>query len=463
MPTIGLSMIVKNAEADLRPCLESVRGVVDQIVIADTGSTDNTVAVAKEFGAIVVFHPWSDHYAEARNIALKPVTTDWVLVLDADEELSREAASSIRQLLERAESDEKVGGYSLPIRSYMHNPLGSVLGAIARENTDNVERARGARSHAEHRLCRLFRRHPEIYFSGRVHEGVELQIYNAGYTCLPAELRILHYGHLAEETGYRKKHEYYRKILRMAVEETPHYPHLWIQLALVERKYFDNIDGALECARKAVALSPEEYEGWHMIAGFESMRQHHAPAIEALKHLPDTGEWGITKGWSLGDLFFNLGRFKEARTMYAAALDRIAKSRKTFPAEFTSSIESRLGYTEVQLGMYKVGFRKLHQAVHHEPMVLENHNRLMRAYVLTKNDSAAADVAEATLQHILSEKLFARAATLRFRLGEFDRAAKLLRAGLQLFPQSENLQSMQRQLELNGAASVPRPEASGTA
>jgi glycosyltransferase involved in cell wall biosynthesis len=68
----------------------SVRGLVDQIIIADTGSTDNMIAVR-----VSVACPWTDHYAEARNIALAPMTTDWVLVLDADEELPDETRHGI--------------------------------------------------------------------------------------------------------------------------------------------------------------------------------------------------------------------------------------------------------------------------------------------------------------------------------------------------------------------------------
>src|ERR1700689_1973012 len=92
-------MIVRNAENDLRPCLESARPLVDQIVVIDTGSTDRTQEIAAEFGATVVSFPWTDHFADARNAALAPITTDWVLVLDADEELAPEAFDAIPILL----------------------------------------------------------------------------------------------------------------------------------------------------------------------------------------------------------------------------------------------------------------------------------------------------------------------------------------------------------------------------
>src|SRR5580692_4138546 len=115
MPTIGLSMIVKNAETDLRPCLTSVRELVDQIVICDTGSTDGTIGVAHELGATVITSPWTDHYADARNVALAPMTTDWVLVLDADEELPHATRRGIPRLLKKSAG---IAGYTVTFRNY---------------------------------------------------------------------------------------------------------------------------------------------------------------------------------------------------------------------------------------------------------------------------------------------------------------------------------------------------------
>src|SRR5271154_6187248 len=69
MPKIARSMIVRDSAATLRACLESVRGVADEIVIADTGSTDDTLAIAREFGARTIEIPWENDFAGARNHA----------------------------------------------------------------------------------------------------------------------------------------------------------------------------------------------------------------------------------------------------------------------------------------------------------------------------------------------------------------------------------------------------------
>lgn len=440
MPTIGLSMIVKNGGEDLRHCLKSVCAIVDQIVIADTGSTDDTVAIAEESGATVVPCAWNDHYAEARNVALAAMTTDWVLVLDADEELSPEAAAALPGLV--AETPESVAGYQLTIRNYANEVFASVVGSLGHRNTDTYERAKGARTYSEHTICRLFRRHAEIYFSGRLHEAVEMQIIRAGFQCLISELLILHYGTLAEKASYEKKQHRYYRMLRMAVEETPELPHLWVQLAITERTTYDNLDAAIVCARRAVALSPREYDAWSLLAGCLGEKKRHEEAIEALAHLPESGDWGITRAWAMGDHLHDLGRFKEARSMYGLAYERAKKSVKPLPQEFLTTIESRIGYTEVRLGMRTVGFRKLLRARDATPMVLSNHERLMKAYVAVQDDRRAAEAAEAVLQYWTSEQLYARAAALMLRVQERERACRLIEAGMRRFPGSESLKKL---------------------
>ena len=78
---LSLSMIVRNEEARLAGCLESVRGFVDEMVLVDTGSNDGTIAIAEAAGARVEQIPWPGDFAPARNTALEFLTGDWVLVL----------------------------------------------------------------------------------------------------------------------------------------------------------------------------------------------------------------------------------------------------------------------------------------------------------------------------------------------------------------------------------------------
>ncbi|MFG0216248.1 glycosyltransferase family 2 protein, partial [Brevibacillus porteri] len=82
-PKISLCMIVKNEEECLHKCLDSVKDLVDEMIIVDTGSTDKTVEIGKSFGAVVHSYEWQDNFAEARNFGLEKATGDWILWMDA--------------------------------------------------------------------------------------------------------------------------------------------------------------------------------------------------------------------------------------------------------------------------------------------------------------------------------------------------------------------------------------------
>src|SRR5689334_10382353 len=107
MPTLALSMIVKNAAADLAECLASAAGIVNEMVVADTGSDDDSVAIARAAGAKTISIPWENDFAKARNLSLEQVTSDWVLMIDADERLDPGAARKLPSLL----ANRGVAGY----------------------------------------------------------------------------------------------------------------------------------------------------------------------------------------------------------------------------------------------------------------------------------------------------------------------------------------------------------------
>jgi glycosyltransferase involved in cell wall biosynthesis len=98
VPTISLCMICKNEEATLGRCLDTVRGLVDEIVVVDTGSTDETKQVAARYGCKVYDFEWMDDFAAARNYAFSKATCDFILWLDADDILLPEDQQRFAQL-----------------------------------------------------------------------------------------------------------------------------------------------------------------------------------------------------------------------------------------------------------------------------------------------------------------------------------------------------------------------------
>lgn len=99
LPTISVAMIVKNEQALLGRALKSVRDA-DEIIVCDTGSTDGTVAIARQFTKkVYTDYKWQDHFADARNHSLSKCTKEWILILDADEYMSAGAIAEIKKRL----------------------------------------------------------------------------------------------------------------------------------------------------------------------------------------------------------------------------------------------------------------------------------------------------------------------------------------------------------------------------
>ena len=82
---VSACLIVKDEEKFLSKCLTSLRDLVDEVVIGDTGSTDKSVQIAREHGTLVFEIPWKDNFAAARNAVIDRARGQWVLTIDADE------------------------------------------------------------------------------------------------------------------------------------------------------------------------------------------------------------------------------------------------------------------------------------------------------------------------------------------------------------------------------------------
>jgi tetratricopeptide (TPR) repeat protein len=435
LPTVGLSMIVKNGGKDLRPCLESVRSLVSQIVIADTGSTDDTLAIAAEFGAEVVPCAWNDHFADARNAALAPMTTDWVLVLDADEELAPDAPPSLLRLIEQA--PEEMGGCQVPIRNYNPEPYTLTLGNMSRRNTDTHERAKPALSHTEHRMTRLFRRRPEIRFVNRVHEQVDARILEAGMKLAVADFRILHFGNLRPSAG---KRTYYRKLGRQKISDNPNDEMAWFE-AGGEEFTAKNYARALRYLEKSWKLKPATGTAY-LIAQIHRLEGRFTEALAALERISAEGAAGISRFSLEGEVLEGMGKPSDAENAYQEALRLCVQSGGEDELSVQTLIESRLGMVEVLLGRAQDGIPRLEAAIAKLPSVVDLHDRLVKAWLVCRRDDKAAEAQERLIGYWADETSIARAAVLRLKSGNPARANAILRKGLELLPDSKKFRAL---------------------
>lgn len=198
-PLLSLIMITKNNEADLDRCLSSVKGLVDEIIIVDTGSTDKTKEIAEKYTYKVFDYKWINDFSAAKNYALSFAKGKWVINLDADESLSPGDHKIILDMIKNAPIE--VGGFSLIQRNYTNN-LGQ-FGLVSTKDDEYTE-SRVATGFVPRRVVRIFRSDKKIFFEGVVHDSVEKSILRSRMveeTSIP----IHHYGMLTRDNKERTK------------------------------------------------------------------------------------------------------------------------------------------------------------------------------------------------------------------------------------------------------------------
>ena len=427
MRNLSLCMIVRDAQADLPACLESVRGIADELVVADTGSRDATTAVAKQYGARVFSIPWEDDFARARNQSLEQVHTDWVLVLDADEQLGPDAACAIPPLLQQKE----IAGYLVTIRNYVLNCNERLWDRPAQPNHSGLPASRNFPAYVEHENVRLFRRHPDIYFVGRVHETVGSRILSNGMKLARAGFLIHHFGMAASQEIRDRKNRLYRELGRLKVQEMPDNAQAHFELGLVELDNFHNNEEALACFERAWSLDPNLAVAWFFGAVAQGRLGRPAEALECVRRARSLGHSPTLAAELEGDAHYNLRHFDAAILCYQQALREASDS---------ASVESKLGLAEARAGLVQAGLVRLRRAIERQPELPELHDRLIVTNVWLGRLEQAAVAAERKLEAVEPHPdQFLRAASIRARMGQNERAAGLLRRGLGLFPQAERL------------------------
>lgn len=202
---LSLCMIVKNEELYLPRCLKSIAGVVDEIIVVDTGSTDRTVEIAVSMGAKVKNIEWKNNFSEARNTSLEMAAGEWIIFLDADEELAAESRQALRELIENTGwKAPGVEGYFVKIINY--------IGSEGRVET------------CPDLVFRIFRNRPHYRFQGAVHEQIASVILGknpqAKYQSAE-EIIIKHYGYLDEQVAGKDKIQRNLAIIEKELKEHP--------------------------------------------------------------------------------------------------------------------------------------------------------------------------------------------------------------------------------------------------
>ena len=305
-PRLSVCLIVKNEEKFLARCLDSVREVAWQIIVVDTGSTDRTKEIARGYGAEVSEFQWNDDFSAARNAALEHARGDWVLMLDADEELTAQG----RVALQTEMRADKVLAYRLPI-----------IDAGKEEDGGSY-------------VPRLFRNAPGLFYVGRVHEqvfsSVEVRRKQWGMENRFGTATLLHHGYTDEMVVERNKHARNLRLLERAVKEMPDDANLVMNYAmelaragrpeLAVEHYFEAF--RLLQARPPDRVVPELRESLLNQLCTRLIAAKRFEELVDLLHAPLAQHGGLTASlhFGLGLAYTQLGRHEEALEQFRLCL-----------------------------------------------------------------------------------------------------------------------------------------------
>lgn len=179
---ISACYIAKNEAKNLAKSIKSLKNQVNEIVVVDTGSTDNTITVSRKLGAKVYSFPWQDDFSKARNFALSKAKGDWLILLDADEYFTAKTAGNIRQVIRQA---QQVDGLLVQLVNF----------DVDKAEVQNYFNA-----------LRMVRKQAGLHYEGMIHEELKLsgdntmklaqvpanmlEIYHTGYATSVSQQKI---------------------------------------------------------------------------------------------------------------------------------------------------------------------------------------------------------------------------------------------------------------------------------
>jgi tetratricopeptide (TPR) repeat protein len=211
-PLISLCMIVRDSARTLPACLASIAPWVDEMIVVDTGSLDETREIARQFGARVFEVPWIDDFAAARNESLRHATGEWLFWMDSDDTIDEANGKQLRALA-ASTHDPATLGYVIQV----HCPTKLESGQVEITVVDHVK---------------LFRNDPRLQFEGRIHEQILPSIRALGGEVGWTDLFVEHSGSDQSHDGKQRKVERDLRILKLDLAERPDHPFVLFNLGM---------------------------------------------------------------------------------------------------------------------------------------------------------------------------------------------------------------------------------------
>lgn len=310
---ISLCMIVKNEEKHLGKALFTVKPLVDEMIVVDTGSEDRTKDIATVYGAKVYDFQWKDDFSAARNYALSKASGEWVLILDADEVISPIDFEILRKIVSKKGSKPKA--YSFVTRNYIIE-----CNRIGRKPNDgkypNEEAGAGWTPSSK---VRLFPNQKDLRFSFPVHELIEPAIRQKRMKIADSGVPVHHYGNLDLDKTRRKGEHYYdigkKKLEDMGTSDLRALQELAIQAVNVG-KY----EEAIELWKQLISHQPDNAgayiclgTAYNSLDNFLEAREAHATAFKLAPQMPEALTNYIRSEMYLGNAEIALATFEQSK------------------------------------------------------------------------------------------------------------------------------------------------------
>ena len=414
--TLSACMIVKDGEEFLPRCLESIKDAVDEIIVVDTGSSDRTVEIAESYKAKVYHHPWNDDFSEARNHSLSYATCDWILTIDADEELEQEDIP----LLRRTINSDLYNGVFVAV--YNHMPDGLSKGYSQR-----------------------------LYGRGKAHyEGIVHNWIIVEGAVAHTEIRIYHYGYHLSKEKMEAKYERSQKLLENQIEEDPNNIFAWYNLNRIYRNKRE-FDTVVENGMHALSLKPYQKDtaGTYLMILYDTayccLMSERLDEGEALcKEGLDKEHRNLDLLFTLGGIYFKQKRYDDAINMYRKYLRQRETEEESPPNletyivdtwSFQGIVKNNIGLCYRLLGDYEKAIDYLKNAITQDDQYLNSYKNLFLCYNETEDFAGAQLMLESAVDAgIADDFAFVKLGDLHKNGNRFDEAIKQYEKAIKMNP-----------------------------
>lgn len=343
---LSACIIAKNEEKNIEKCIGSISKIVDEIILIDTGSTDNTIKIAQKLGAKIYFYEWIDDFSAARNYALSKAKGDWIIFLDADEYLRKDDDQKLKKILGKISNKGIDAVSSLLINYDTDNKI--------KQNTLPV--------------IRIFKRTPDIFYVGAIHENLKHKSRKIITFNARNEVAIFHTGYSPSEFERKGK---VRRNLNLLYQELKKNPTSSDICFYISETYMakDN-KKAIEYANKVIEYSNSKLDIYEK--NYSNLVQCMFSEGYSIGKIEETIKHGISQFPNypdlylyLGDIYTYLGRKFEAIEIYNKSLENIknitlSQSRATL---YINDIYYKLGKLYSEIGNYTESTKLLVQLI----------------------------------------------------------------------------------------------------